>query len=270
MDIEQFIASGILETYVLGETNEQETSQVQAMAKQYPEIQAEILRIENTMEKMALENAIPPPAFVKSEFMQYVKQQQEETHKTNAKVVPMQIKRPRYFYYAAAATLLLCASVAINVWLYQDWRSQKNLVASMQGEKQLLLTQAQKQEAALQQADNQLAVLRSSDYTKVVMSGTDLMPTASATVYWNNKTGSTWLDIKQSSTPPNGKQYQLWAIVNGVPVSAGVFDSITGALIPMPSQTFAQKPSAFAVTIEKSGGSETPTLDQMVMAGSNG
>jgi hypothetical protein len=60
------------------------------------------------------------------------------------------------------------------------------------------------------------------------------------------------------------KQYQLWAIVSGKPVSLGVLDSSNTMQEGLP----VSNPQAFAITLEPSGGSINPTMDQMyAMAG---
>ena len=68
--------------------------------------------------------------------------------------------------------------------------------------------------------------------------------------------------------PSNDKehQYQLWALVAGKPVDLGVFDSDTTSrdMKEMKSITLAD---AFAVTLEKRGGSPTPTMDEMMVIG---
>jgi len=63
-------------------------------------------------------------------------------------------------------------------------------------------------------------------------------------------------------------EYQLWAMVNGKPVSLGVFgksDSTSNeALVKMPA---IQEAQAFAVTIEPMGGSINPTMDKLSVMG---
>ncbi|MFK8104310.1 MAG: anti-sigma factor [Saprospiraceae bacterium] len=61
MDIEAYIASGILEQYVLNDLSEEERKRVERYAKQYPEIKNEITTIEDSLEAYAKLNAIAPP-----------------------------------------------------------------------------------------------------------------------------------------------------------------------------------------------------------------
>ena len=65
--------------------------------------------------------------------------------------------------------------------------------------------------------------------------------------------------------PAKDKQYQLWAIIDGKPIDAGMMDiEAPGAIHKMKSITGAQ---AFAVTLEKKGGSANPTMNAMYLMG---
>ena len=66
---------------------------------------------------------------------------------------------------------------------------------------------------------------------------------------------------------PSGKTYQLWFIVDGRPVSGGIFNADrTGrgflrAQVPLS----ALKASTFAVTLEPAGGTSAPTGDKYLL-----
>jgi anti-sigma-K factor RskA len=72
------------------------------------------------------------------------------------------------------------------------------------------------------------------------------------------------LNVDKLPMPPSDKQYQLWALKDGKPYDAGVFD-MTGDMHMMPVKI--GEADAFAVTLEKKGGSPTPTLTQLYMMG---
>ncbi len=65
--------------------------------------------------------------------------------------------------------------------------------------------------------------------------------------------------------PVQDKQYQLWAIVDGHPVDAGIFD-MDKDLSFVKLKTIP-KAEAFAITLEKKGGSITPNMDAMYVMG---
>jgi mannose-6-phosphate isomerase-like protein (cupin superfamily) len=65
-NLEEFIASGILELYVLGDTSDEEDAEVLIMSSKFPaEIAQEILEISTALEYLALENAVEPSAKLK-------------------------------------------------------------------------------------------------------------------------------------------------------------------------------------------------------------
>jgi anti-sigma-K factor RskA len=62
---------------------------------------------------------------------------------------------------------------------------------------------------------------------------------------------------------PPGKQYQLWAIVDGKPVDAGMVGDCEGLC----KMKVINRAEAFAITLEKEGGSSAPTLTAMYVMG---
>jgi mannose-6-phosphate isomerase-like protein (cupin superfamily) len=69
MDIKEYIASDILEQYVLGTISAEELLVVEQMAANHLEIKEEILSISYVLEKLAIENAIAPDATIKPFIM---------------------------------------------------------------------------------------------------------------------------------------------------------------------------------------------------------
>lgn len=65
MEKKQLLSSGLLELYVLGDTDPQETIYVEEMLSLYPEIREEIYSIELALERLAMDNAIDPDPIIK-------------------------------------------------------------------------------------------------------------------------------------------------------------------------------------------------------------
>src|SRR5690606_10543610 len=86
-----------------------------------------------------------------------------------------------------------------------------------------------------------------------------------ATVYWDKAKGEIYLAGQKMPAPPPGKQYQMWVIQNGAPVSMGVIpdDVVTSGMITkLPMQITDGQ--AFAISLEKEGGNPTPTEVQVL------
>ena len=69
MNIEKYISSGILESYVLGELSEKECAEVENNLRQYPELRNELARIEDTQEALLMASAAEPRPAVKKKLM---------------------------------------------------------------------------------------------------------------------------------------------------------------------------------------------------------
>ena len=65
MNKEELIASGLLELYVLGETELEENQLIEDLVFIYPDVRKELNEIELSLEKLALANAITPDPIVK-------------------------------------------------------------------------------------------------------------------------------------------------------------------------------------------------------------
>jgi mannose-6-phosphate isomerase-like protein (cupin superfamily) len=67
--LKDFIESGVLELYVLGNATPEQLGEVALMVKRYPEITTEINNIENSLQEYAVQNAVLPGQIVKPFLM---------------------------------------------------------------------------------------------------------------------------------------------------------------------------------------------------------
>ncbi len=84
------------------------------------------------------------------------------------------------------------------------------------------------------------------------------------TAFWNKNTKEVFITVNKLPIAGTGKQYQLWAIVDGKPVDAGMIDNNCTTICKMKNIPNAQ---AFAITLEQSGGSPAPTMEQLYVLG---
>lgn len=261
MDAKAYIESGILEQYVLGYLSAEEQAEVIRQAKANPEIRQELNAIESALEQYAILSGRTPPADVIGGIIRKI----DSTGAANlAKIIGAKYRR----WLLLLGVGIIAAGLG---WYYQV--SQTN-----QAKDQLNTTQQQFNQfradcdSIRTEADSMRALLfflQDTTTRKVIMGGTQLSPRAVASVYFNPATGRAYLGGVNLPTPPQGKQYQLWAIVAGQPQSMGVFD------MPADSSKFVNVPyianaQAFAVTLEDAGGKPTPTLEQMYVIGNAG
>jgi len=60
-NIQHYIASGVLEAYVMGSLPQKEEQELLRMKQQYPDINSALAELEKDMEAIALQMAVPPP-----------------------------------------------------------------------------------------------------------------------------------------------------------------------------------------------------------------
>ena len=69
MNTQEYIASGIIESYVLGVTTVGDSKEVEQLALEYTEIQMEIESVNSTFENYVMHYEKEPPAFLKDKIM---------------------------------------------------------------------------------------------------------------------------------------------------------------------------------------------------------
>jgi anti-sigma-K factor RskA len=260
LNIEEYISTGILEAYALGELNVAECREVEKVLAQYPALREELNRIELTQEQFLLDSAIAPKSNVKEKLFLKI------SEKPEAKVValPAEDKTQIWKYSMAASVVfgLLASGLAFNY--YGKWRKSEQNLTELIAQNQRMAQDYNNVNQRLDQLETDVRVINNPAFKRTVMSGTDNAPQALASVYWNENTKEAYLSIQNMKALAQENQYQLWAIVDGKPVDMGVFDSDGSGLLKMKEITGAV---AFAVTIEPKGGKPAPSLETMQVMG---
>lgn len=283
MDVNRYISSGIIESYVAGLATDQEVRELQAAIAQYPEIKAAADAAQLDMERYINMQSQPPPPSVRDRIFQIVNNEGVETAvpvtSSNAgaasdesysyEETPVrQISAARKWQWVAAAAVVgLITSIAFNVTYLNSTNEWKGKYEALLVDQTKVLAQNEVYQTQLKSSEDLLSMVRNPEVKAVKMfTASKDRPNLLATVFWNTKTKDVVLTVNNLPEPAADQQYQLWAIVNGVPVDAGVFEmgDIAKGFQKMKAIEGAQM---FAVTLEKKGGSPTPTLTAMYVAG---
>lgn len=266
MDIKAYISSGIIETYVLGMATAEESAELLAYANQYPEIKQAILDEELVMEKVALMDAEAPPAFLKEKIQQsLLGTTNSSLPNTGSEAIIRDIKKPKtaasfWKYLAVAASLLFIISIGFML-MTSNRIKEENKLALEKIEQQRIVQQKQMEEMKAE-----MALVTNPMIKKIPLMGTEAHQENNATIFWDTRNTDVYLKLHNMPAPTQDKQYQLWAIVDGKPVDLGVFEN-TNDELQMQKMKSIPKAEMFAITLENKGGSPTPTMDQMYVAG---
>ncbi len=272
MNVKEYIESGILDAYVLGALSEEERNEVQAYMAQYPEVAAEVAAIEESMHAFAADNATPPSSFMKDKIWDAIQEESDEVVEEDKSVpFPTANKefRSRQNNWARAAVwIALIGSLITNMilWSQSNTTQQKveayaGIVDSMQQTENKLIAQveAYRKEKDMQADPTMQAIVMRSMKEDKSMTGT---------VYWSKDNGEAYLALHNMPMPEQGKQYQLWVIQDGKPVDMGVIDN---RMVEEGGMQKVDKPvkggQAFAISLEKEGGSPVPTMEQIYVLG---
>lgn len=270
MNKEDIISSGLLELYVLGVASPGEQKQVEQWLSEYPELKQELNLIEDSLETYARAYSKEPPASVKEKVFNEISGTASKNEiaepNYNATTVSKVYRMTTIFKLAAAAVLLLLiGSVVLNYIFYKKYQEASDNYITTNNELVQANEKLKQNDAANTAMEHQLNLMSDKNALPVVLNGTPQAPDALAKIYWMKNTGDVYIDPTNLPPAPEGKQYQFWAIINGKPVDGGMITTEKGIYHIQKMKSFGHA-DAFAVTLEKAGGSPTPKGQMYVMA----
>lgn len=263
MEVKNIIESGTLELYVMGLLSAEETRSIDALRATHSEVEQEIQRIEKALEAFTRAQAVTPGETLKEEIAGKLKfgiGLDLDQDKVSAIIVEL---TPLMKIAAAAAIAAIIILTGVVIHFSGRLQVANNQIAQLQKEKDVLAYQNQALNNESVGLNRRLAVLTNPATKSVTLNGLALSPQSRAVVYWNAANGAVYLNAAQLPAIPADKQFQLWAIVNGAPVSLGVLDKT----VPFHQMQDIKNAQAFAITLEPLNGSATPTLNQMYVLG---
>lgn len=268
MNIEDYIASGILESYALGFTTDEENALLECLVKTNPRVAEELRSIQESLELVALENEMEPPSDLKAAIWAEIKQNDIQTE---AKIVELKTAAPiekesnetvinsnNQWLKIAAMLVLICSLGLVSIYYFNQSNSLKQNISNIEKAEQEKL-------AKLKEKDAYIAFLAQSSTKKVMLKGIPGKEGLEALVHWNANSKKVMLSELNLPKPSADKQYQLWALMDGKPIDAGMLNSTDNdALLEMKAIENSQ---AFAITLEPKGGSPSPHLEDLCVMG---
>ena len=272
MNNKEYISSGILESYILGQASPEEAGILECVMKNSNEVREAFEEAQKTFEMLATAQAVTPPTDLKSKI--WAKIQQKQKVEVEIPVIPIQnneqkvdvkkevqdIKTEKsggWKNFAIAASVLFLVSIGANVyWMNSQSEINDQLVK--------LENESKSKNLAMQNMQQKLDIVANPDMKKVVLAGVEKHPESKATVLWDTNSKDVYLNVNSLPKAPEGMQYQLWAIADGKPVDAGMYSEDKDGRIALSNIPNAQ---AFAITLEKKGGSDVPTMENMYVMG---
>jgi len=274
--------SGDLELYILGMLPKEEADKIEQLAKLFPEVQAELDRISESLEAFGNMATVTPSASVKDNLMGKLRAMKEEEQKvipfgsvgkkenetgnsgleSPVREIPKRANKPSWLL--AASFIGLIVSVGGLIYFFSQHKQSQTELASLKQQVDTLRTNSTTQQQQILAYSQTMQMMHDATYKKIELTNVPGKPTAMAQVLWNTKTKEVFIADVSLPQAPSNKQYQLWAIVDGKPVDAGMLGDAKNLAQKM--KVF-ERAEMFAITLEQKGGSPTPTMEEMYVAG---
>ncbi len=263
-DKDKILESGMLEQYVLGLLSPIERRQIEGYVKQYPELRQHIQVLQDTMEAIAKQHSIEPPDGLKRDILAEIDKLEEPVTTAVDRSSSTFMRRFRIAIWSVAA-VLLGAFGAMAIIFYLEKSDLQEELEAQQAAFALLREDCATLQAYHENVEQQLQFVQNPATEHVHLRGFEdgLAPEALAVVYWNEHEQGAYLNIVNLPEPPPGKQYQLWADVEGEMIDMGVFDMTT----QLQQMKFIAHAESLNVTLEPKGGSTKPNVSQLYING---
>jgi anti-sigma-K factor RskA len=273
VNTKEYIESGILEAYMLGALTPQEKAQVEADIARYPELKTELNAIEGTMQQYWIDRAIQPPVEMQEKIWKAIQSNSAGEGEIRpagaAKVIPFQPeyrKTARWKYAALWAGL--AGSLLANVLFWGQAKEQKDQSTALEYKIDTLQNQQKQLSGLVSNYTKATAMMADTAMQTIVMHTMQKGHPMAATLYWSKDKGLAYVAMDALPQPPKGMQYQLWVMQEGKPVDMGVLpNSMANTPEMQKVPKLVSSGEAFAISLEKEGGSPTPTMQNIYVMG---
>ncbi|CAN5571679.1 hypothetical protein BH11BAC2_BH11BAC2_26100 [soil metagenome] len=271
-ELHKYLEEGLAESYVLGLLNAEEIAIANRLMLQYPEFRDEVNAIREALTGLDLAQSTPPPAHLKSKIKARIFEdaqqpiKEDEKREATIRELKAPVKSPFQRYLVAASIITLFISLAYNIYLFSQLKTLRASLEEVRKSKDDYANTLEVQTASYTSITQTLAAISKPEIKKILLAGNDKLPGINTTVFWDSLSHAVYINTEAIPTLPSGKQYQLWALKDGKPIDAGVFDGnlSNATLIRVKDIDGAQ---AFAVTIEPTGGLPSPTMETLCLIG---
>jgi anti-sigma-K factor RskA len=243
--IKLFLDSDLLEKYLLGNTTDLETLQVERYIAMYPEVRDTYNELQENLETFAKLHAIKAPQGLRDRI--------------HARIKSERSGRKRFFSYAIAAsfTAIMFAGISYFFWNQNQTLQEENSVVS---NKIKLLEENMKEQ--LEDVRNQFIVLNNPQTKKYNVKGNQKAKDLKAVAYINPVKKLSYINVSKLPHIPESQCFQMWAEVNGEMINLGVLEE-AGDQQKLVALPYADNAVGY-ITIEPKGGNDVPSVDNIV------
>jgi anti-sigma-K factor RskA len=258
--IKHIIDSGLLEAYFLGLTDDNQSKEIAMLLESSPELRQRQEALDNLLFDMTGAMKVKPPINLRSKIKQAIKDNGAvDKPRAQMQVVKEKpIAFPRWLMAAASILLLAFAWVA-----YSNFNTAKDIsedLAEVRKELKIQKIQNLEMSGQLSRLADEFAFVNNITTKKFLLNGNTKASEFQMIAYWNDTEKKSMVAMSSFPDLPVGKCLQMWADVNGEMINVGILD----ANQTYTSIKFLDNATSLNVTIEPEGGSDHPTVSDLV------
>ncbi|GAL81458.1 anti-sigma factor [Algibacter lectus] len=252
--ITNFLNSGLLEKYLIGDTTSVETEKVESFISKYPDVQNAYNSLQHNLEIVVKTNAVEAPKFILDNILDEL--DEKPVVKLNAKK-----KYKAWYKYTIAASLIAFIFAGTSYSFYNQ-----NLKLSKENQVVVdeifdLRSDIEKNNMMLDNVMRQLLKLNNPETEKYIISGNERAKDLKTVAYINPKEKTSMIDVVSLPELPEEQCYQIWADLQGEMVSLGILNETDRKLMNLP---YAENALALNITIEPKGGNTVASVENSV------
>lgn len=251
LTIQELRESGLLELYVLGRLSESDQAIVEDGIRSFPELKEDLKDIEKALHYYAEANAIPAPA---SGLTNLINQINKDTASGNSlNTAPKGNNSMNWLLW-----VLGVATLGLLILTY----FQADRLNKLSDSYKTLQEDCETKEAESEKTATLYAALTNINNELIEVNATDKYPDTKLILYSNEVDKKNYIQV-QSLPPLNSDQsFQLWSLKGtDAPIPLDVFRSDQGVVFEVLHE---EGSDAYAITIEPLGGSQSPTMENLI------
>jgi anti-sigma-K factor RskA len=252
-DLYSFLESGLLEKYVVGDTNYDENILVENYISKYPEVKSKYEMLQDNLEILSELNALDAP----KESLNFILDSIEDS-----KVIHLHTKPKRVSIWlsiaASAAAILFATTAAFFFFQNQKLIDENQVVVEEIFD---LRSDIEYTNNKLESVMQQFMRLNNPETEKYIIRGNMRAKNLKTVAYINPKEKTSMIEVVSLPQLPEEQCYQMWAQLQDKMVNLGILDAANTDLRSIP---YTENALAFEITIEPKGGNETATVENSV------
>lgn len=251
--VQEFLKSGLLDRYVVGEITPSEIKTAEYYIETYPEIKEEYDFLQDSLEIIAETNAETPVNNILTDILTAI---------DDKPVITLSQTRKTYIsWMSIAASVAAVIFASTSYMLYDQNQNLLNENQVVVDEIFDLRSDIDNNNSTLNNLKIELYKLNNPETEKYVLRGNDRAKNLKTVAYINPVDKSSLIDVVSLPELPEEQCYQMWVELQDKMVSLGILDQDDRKLRQVP---YMEDALGLSITIEPRGGNQNASVENAV------